>query len=186
MRIIGGEFKGRKLKVPRGHHTRPTPDRVREALFSVLGPDVAGTRVVELFAGTGSLGLESLSRGAEAAVFLETDPAALACLHENVERLGVRDRATVLERDALRAARLLESRGPFGLVFCDPPHRLIEDAASRHRLAHLLGAVPLAPGGTALLEHRAGRLGDFLPPGRRHLETREWGSSGIAFYAETD
>jgi 16S rRNA (guanine(966)-N(2))-methyltransferase RsmD len=183
VRIIGGEFKGRRLKVPKGLGTRPTPDRVREALFSMLGPDVEGARVVELFGGSGSLGLESLSRGAESALFLELNPAALACLKENVDRLEVRDRATVVRRDALRSLTLIERRGPFDLVFCDPPHRLLENASPRRLVEVLLGGVPLSPEGSALLEHRAGALGDFHPPGRRLVEVRSWGSTGIAFYA---
>ena len=106
MRIIGGEFGGRRLKVPKGLGTRPTPDRVREALFSVLGDVVAGVRVVELFGGTGSLGLEALSRGASHAVFFETGRPALACLEGNIRALAVEDRCTVHRRSAFDLPRV--------------------------------------------------------------------------------
>ena len=139
-------------------------------------------RVVELFGGTGSLGLEALSRGAASALFLEVSAPALACLEENVDRLGVGSRARILKRDAMRAGRLLARAGPFDLAFCDPPHRLLEEDASRRRVEGLLGALPLTDRGIALLEHRAGRLADMSPPGLRLSELRRWGSTGVAFY----
>ena len=168
--------------MPKGHGTRPTPDRVREALFSMLGADVEGARVVELFGGTGSVGLEALSRGAAHALFFEVNAAALACLKENVDRLGVDDRVRIVRKDALKAARLLERDGPFDLAYCDPPHRLIEEPADRRRIEALLASLPLTLDGSALLEHRAGHLADLSPPGLRLTEVRKWGSTGIAFY----
>jgi len=182
VRIIGGEFGGRRLRAPKGRRTRPTPDRVREALFSVLGDRVAGAHVVELFAGTGSLGLEALSRGARHAVFLERDAAALRCLEENVAALGVAGRATVQRRSAYAFARSANAAEPFDLVFCDPPFRSFEEAAGRRRMEDLLGSLPLAPGGLVVVEHRAGALGDFSPPALRPAGVRKWGSTGMALY----
>lgn len=122
MRVVAGEFKGRRLAAPRGSRTRPTADRVREALFSMLG-DVGGARVLDLFAGSGALGIEALSRGAASAEFVERDPAAVAAIERNLEPLGVE--ATVTRADALRW--LARAEGPYDLVFCDPPY----DWASR-------------------------------------------------------
>jgi 16S rRNA (guanine966-N2)-methyltransferase len=117
VRVVAGEFKGRRLQAPRGARTRPTADRVREALFSMLG-DVSGARVLDLYAGSGALGIEALSRGAESAVFVERDRAALAALERNLEATGARGQ--VRRQDVARF--LARSEGTFDLVFCDPPY----------------------------------------------------------------
>jgi 16S rRNA (guanine966-N2)-methyltransferase len=118
MRVVAGEFKGRRLRMPRGAPTRPTADRVREALFSMLG-DVEGARVLDLYAGSGALGIEALSRGAAGAVFVERDARAAAAIEANLEAVGVQ--AEVSRGDVL--AFLAEpSRTTFDLVFCDPPY----------------------------------------------------------------
>src|SRR4051795_7019100 len=123
MRVIAGAFKGRTLQAPRGQRTRPTADRVREAVFSMLGA-LDGLRVLDLFAGSGALAIEALSRGAAEAVLVERDPRALAAIGRNVEATGAA--ATVRRRDALAYLRDTAD-GPFDLVFVDPPY----DAASR-------------------------------------------------------
>jgi 16S rRNA (guanine966-N2)-methyltransferase len=117
VRVVAGEFKGRRLHAPRGARTRPTADRVREALFSMLG-DVSGARVLDLYAGSGALGIEALSRGAESAVFVERDQQALAALRRNLEAVGAD--AEVRRQDVLRF--LTRPEGTFDLVFCDPPY----------------------------------------------------------------
>jgi 16S rRNA (guanine966-N2)-methyltransferase len=117
VRVVAGEFKGRRLRAPRGSRTRPTADRVREALFSMLG-DVSGARVLDLYAGSGALGIEALSRGAESAVFVERDHAALAALARNLEAVGAK--AEVRRQDVARF--LARPEGSFDLVFCDPPY----------------------------------------------------------------
>ena len=117
MRVIAGEFKGRPLRAPKGVRTRPTADRVREALFSMLG-DVAGARVLDLYAGSGALGIEALSRGAASAVFVDRDPRAAAVIERNLRTLGLEE--TVIRADALRF--LGRAEGAFDLVFCDPPY----------------------------------------------------------------
>ena len=122
MRVVAGTFKGRRLAAPRGTRTRPTADRVREALFSMLG-DVGEARVLDLYAGSGALGIEALSRGADSAVFVERDAQALAAIERNLAAVGVD--ATVARRDVLRF--LARADGAFDLVFCDPPY----DSASR-------------------------------------------------------
>jgi 16S rRNA (guanine966-N2)-methyltransferase len=118
MRIVAGEFRGRRLQAPRGSSTRPTADRVREALFSMLG-DVGGLRVLDLFAGSGALGIEALSRGAASAVFVERDHAAVAAIRRNLEAVGVTETA-VRRRDVL--GFLGSCSGSFDLVFVDPPY----------------------------------------------------------------
>jgi 16S rRNA (guanine966-N2)-methyltransferase len=122
VRVVAGEFRGRRLAAPRGRGTRPTADKVREALFSMLG-DVSGARVLDLYAGSGALGIEALSRGAESAVFVERDARAAAVIDRNLASLGLDEE--VLRQDAVRF--LARSTGTFDLVFCDPPY----DAASR-------------------------------------------------------
>jgi 16S rRNA (guanine966-N2)-methyltransferase len=122
VRVVAGDFRGRRLAAPRGVRTRPTADRVREALFSMLG-DVSGARVLDLYAGSGALGIEALSRGAHSAVFVERDPRAVAVIERNLASLGLEQR--VVRQDAVRFLRSAE--GMFDLVFCDPPY----DAASR-------------------------------------------------------
>ena len=134
MRVVAGRFKGRTLHAPKGRATRPTSDKVREAIFSVLG-DVEGTTVLDLFAGSGALGIEALSRGAVHAVFVENDEQALASLRRNLAELDVG--AEVQRRDAL--AFLRAARHEFDLVFVDPPY----SSAPRlgERLSALLPAV---------------------------------------------
>ena len=130
MRVVAGEFKGRRLRAPRGMRTRPTADRVREALFSMLG-DVSGARVLDLYAGSGALGIEALSRGAASAVFVERDARAASAIRDNLRALEL-DQA-VRRQDALRF--LAANEGTFDLVFCDPPYdsvpRIAEPLAER-------------------------------------------------------
>jgi 16S rRNA (guanine966-N2)-methyltransferase len=122
VRVVAGEFRGRRLAAPRGARTRPTADRVREALFSMLG-DVSGARVLDLYAGSGALGIEALSRGAGSAVFVERDARAVSAIERNLASLGLEQR--VVRQDAARF--LARAQGTFDLVFCDPPY----DSASR-------------------------------------------------------
>jgi 16S rRNA (guanine966-N2)-methyltransferase len=118
MRIVAGTLGGRRLKAPSGRGTRPTSDRVREALFSILG-SVEGVRVLDLFAGSGALGIEALSRGAASAVFVDSDQRAISAVRANLEDLGLE--AEAHRRDALLYLRSAPE-APFGLVFLDPPY----------------------------------------------------------------
>jgi 16S rRNA (guanine966-N2)-methyltransferase len=117
VRVVAGEFKGRRLRMPRGAPTRPTADRVREALFSMLG-DVTGARVLDLYAGSGALGIEALSRGAVSAVFVERDARAAAAIQANLDTVGAE--AEVSRQDAL--AFVGRDGRSYDLVFCDPPY----------------------------------------------------------------
>jgi 16S rRNA (guanine(966)-N(2))-methyltransferase RsmD len=125
VRIVAGKFGGRRLSSPAGRATRPTADRVREALFSILGP-LAGVRVLDLFAGSGALGIEALSRGAAGAVFVDSDPAAVAAIRRNLDALGLE--LPVRRRDALAYLRRAPD-GLFDLVFLDPPYSSASELA---------------------------------------------------------
>jgi 16S rRNA (guanine966-N2)-methyltransferase len=118
MRVVAGRYKGRTLHAPKGRATRPTSDKVREALFSVLG-DVGGLRVLDLFAGSGALGIEALSRGAASATFVDDDQTAIAVLSRNLEAIGVTE-TEVHRRDALAFLKTAGAR--YDLVFVDPPY----------------------------------------------------------------
>jgi len=134
MRIVGGRNRGRALKAPKGPATRPTSDRTREAVFNILNsrlPDgFQGLTVIDLFAGTGALGLEALSRGAQHAVLVDNDRAAIKIIEENVQQLGEVDNVTIAKRDATNLDPLPSPVKPAGLVFLDPPYRqnLVESA----------------------------------------------------------
>jgi 16S rRNA (guanine966-N2)-methyltransferase len=138
LRVIAGSYRGRTLKAPPGESTRPTSDRVREALFSILGDRTRDARVLDLFAGSGALGLEALSRGARHATFVDDDPKAIAAVKVNVKALEAA--AEVRRGDALRFLNAAPAGGAqYDLVFLDPPYRLAE------RLAPLLSeALPAA------------------------------------------
>ncbi len=119
MRVVAGELRGRKLVAPAGDATRPTADRVREALFSILG-DISGLRVLDLYAGSGALGIEALSRGAAAAVFVDSSQDAVTAIRHNLSELGLE--APVQRRDALAYLAAAANGDPYDLVFADPPY----------------------------------------------------------------
>jgi 16S rRNA (guanine966-N2)-methyltransferase len=121
MRIVAGSWGGRRIQAPPGRNTRPTTDRVREAWMSAVHAQLPGARVLDLFAGSGALGLEALSRGAEHATFVENAPPALGALRANLSALGAEERAEVVRADALRFVAALEP-GAYDLAFADPPY----------------------------------------------------------------
>jgi 16S rRNA (guanine966-N2)-methyltransferase len=144
LRITGGELGGRRIRAPKGPKLRPTTERVREAVFSILG-DVSGARVLDLFCGTGALAIEALSRGASEATLVDTHPAAA---RRNLEALELTDRARTVRSDAARFLRRAEE-GSYDLVLCDPPYSLAD------RLAADLGPLirdVLAESGRAMIE----------------------------------
>jgi 16S rRNA (guanine966-N2)-methyltransferase len=148
MRVIAGRWGGRRLQAPPGEATRPTSDRVREALFSVLGDRVDGARVLDLFAGSGALGIEALSRGAAHATFVDSAPAAIRSLTANLSALGAD--AEVRRADARRFLGAASANGRhYDLVFLDPPYRLAGRLGGE--LAAALPAV-LAPGAVVVTE----------------------------------
>ncbi|GMR12921.1 MAG: 16S rRNA (guanine(966)-N(2))-methyltransferase RsmD [Gemmatimonadota bacterium] len=134
MRIIAGEWRGRRLKSPSGRSVRPTSDRVREAWMSAMAPSISGARVLDLFAGSGALGLETLSRGAEEVVFVERARGALTSLKSNIERLQASARCTVVAGDAMKFVAGLEAHA-FDLAMADPPYDLAVAALLVERFA---------------------------------------------------
>jgi 16S rRNA (guanine966-N2)-methyltransferase len=177
MRLTGGLDRGRRLFVPRGARTRPTASKVREAIFNILGPPPGP--VLDLFAGSGALGLESLSRGAPSAVFVERDGAALAALRRNLREAAVEARARILAGDVRSALRKLAgAQERFSWVFLDPPY--VKDTAGV--LAELSGSDLLTSCAVVIVEHdrrhpppdRAGCL--FL------TDRRQYGDTELSFY----
>jgi 16S rRNA (guanine966-N2)-methyltransferase len=148
MRVIGGEYRGRRLKVPPGVRTRPTADRVREALFSILG-DVEDKRVADLFAGSGALGIESLSRGAEHATFVERDHGAAGVLNFNLAALGIVEGVEVFEWEVIRWLDTVGGSLDYDLVFVDPPYSSAPRLAEP--LTELLPGI-LSPNATIVTE----------------------------------
>jgi 16S rRNA (guanine966-N2)-methyltransferase len=157
MRVIAGAWRGRAIDAPPGEATRPTADRVRETLFSMLASRLGsfeGLRVADLFAGSGALGLEALSRGAGFATFVESNGRAAAVIKRNGERFGASERIRVLSGSALS----LPPAEPFDLIFADPPYAAGSGSAA---VAAIAGAGWLAPGGWLSVE--TGRSDDVTP-----------------------
>ncbi len=122
MRIIAGSARSLPLKTLSGMETRPTSDRIKETLFNMLNPELPGSRFLDLFAGSGQMGLEAVSRGAQAAVFVENSKKAASCIEENIRFTRFTDQCTLLVKDVISAIRWLEGREHFDLVFLDPPY----------------------------------------------------------------
>jgi 16S rRNA (guanine966-N2)-methyltransferase len=167
VRIIAGQFRGRPLRAPGDRRTRPTADRVREAWFSILAPVLNGARVLDLYAGSGALGLEALSRGASHVDFVEVSKHSLAALRANIAALDVEDRVTIHRSDAVRFVDALRA-GAYDVALADPPYRTdgaarLADAFRRRPFAALLG-----------IEHAARQpvAGD---------ETRTYGETALTF-----
>jgi len=178
MRIIAGTAKGRKLVCPKGSKTRPTSDRAREAIFSILGDLVVDANVLDLYAGTGAMGLEALSRGARQAVFVETDLAALQCLNTNIETCRYQDRSVVVSRPVISHLERLDPGDDFELVFADPPY--MGDLGTLTLLAISKHAKPLKRC-LIILEHAPDRIPEPVPRNMTRTDTRKYGNVGVTF-----
>jgi 16S rRNA (guanine966-N2)-methyltransferase len=180
MRIVGGRFRGRPLAGPRTDAIRPTSDRLRESLFNILahayGLPEPGTRVLDLFAGTGALGLEAISRGAAHALFVENGVEGRGIIRTNVEALGLTGATRILRRDATDLGRA-GTIHPFHLAFCDPPYG---KGLGERALAGAAAGGWLTPGALCVLEERAG-IGVEPPPAFEMLDRREAGESQLIF-----
>ncbi|NNU15535.1 16S rRNA (guanine(966)-N(2))-methyltransferase RsmD [Parvularcula sp. ZS-1/3] len=182
MRIVGGEFRGRKIIAPSGQNTRPTTDRTRESLFNILahreGLELEGARVLDLFAGSGALGFEAISRGASFCLFVDTDASARGAIRDNVEALQLFGRTRIHRRpaDAL-GAKPAGVGAPFDLCLMDPPYNkgLIDKA-----LAVLSEGGWMAPGALIVAEHARGETFE-TPEGRMLEETRAFGDTEMSF-----
>jgi len=170
MRVVAGELRGRLLRAARGESIRPTTDRVREALFAILG-DIDGLAVLDLFAGTGAVAIEAISRGAARATLVDIDPATARA---NVAALGLGERCTVVGGDAIRFLR--RDRDRYDLVYLDPPYRLARRLASE--LEELVPA-RLADGGRAIVESATA---DPIELGLPTLDRRDYGTTAIRIH----
>ena len=185
MRVIAGKYRSRKLRTLRGLAMRPTSDRLRATLFNILGPTVEGSLFVDVYAGTGAVGIEALSRGAEEAIFIEKHPAAVALIRENLASLGIESGFEILAKDALRWLDLLATRRLGGRVqgdffFLDPPYAAEEDYA---RVLEFLDASHLLARHSIVIVEHSPRLA--LPERLNRLErTRllEQGDAALSFY----
>jgi 16S rRNA (guanine966-N2)-methyltransferase len=179
VRIIGGELRGRILRAPHGGKIRPTSDRVREAIFDILGPAWNFPRALDLFAGTGALGIEAISRGAEEVVFVEQGKDALTVLKENLKALGLKPRAWVLSVAAKRGIAILAEKGMFfNLIFIDPPYGkgLVDKA-----LEEIVQSRILATAGVVVAEHAS--RDEIIPPVALALsQKRRYGDTTISFF----
>ncbi|MFN0193597.1 MAG: 16S rRNA (guanine(966)-N(2))-methyltransferase RsmD [Aestuariivirga sp.] len=185
MRIVGGKFKGHNLSAPSTTATRPTSDRVREAIFNILahgieGFDLEGGRVIDLFAGTGALGLEALSRGSRFCQFVEDDAGARGLIRRNADSLGVIGQCKIWRRDATRLGDCAPQT-PFDLAFCDPPYN---KGLGEKALNALVEGKWLTPGAVVVLEEaEKAQVADV--PGLELLDTRIYGDTSVRFYQAT-
>ena len=183
MRIVSGEFRGKALIAPQGQATRPTSDRARESIFNILehapwSDGVRDKRVIDLFAGSGALGFEALSRGATFCLFVETDEAARGAIRDNVDALGLFGRTRVHRRDATDLGQRPGADGPaFELAFLDPPYA---KGLGETALAKLAAGGWLAPGATVIFERGAAEpafsVEEFEP-----LDVRDYGAARVHF-----
>ena len=180
MRIIAGEFRGRKLLAPEGDTTRPITDRVKQSLFDILTPLLPDARVYDCFAGTGSMGLESLSRGAARATFFEADHPALTRLRKNIDALQVKDRCKVVGGDLFQYLANPASAGRVDIIFLDPPYRFLhQQPADLQRLARNLVAGHLQPAGMIVFRHDA--ADSLALPGLAANDQRTYGGMTLEF-----
>jgi len=178
MRIIAGEKRSRRLKAPEGMDTRPTGDKVKEALFSMLLHRIPGAKVLDLYAGSGALALESLSRGAESAVMVDISPRACKVIEENTQALEYQSRAQLLRMGDMAAIAFLKKHGQcFDLIFLDPPYRM--NAAPV--CACLVKEGLLAREGMIIVEHAKETPPEVLPP-LQLVNRREYGVAALSFY----
>jgi 16S rRNA (guanine(966)-N(2))-methyltransferase RsmD len=180
MRIISGLHKGRRLKAKSNGRIRPTSDRVRSAIFNILPPDLSEAAVLDLYAGTGALGIEALSRGAWSAVFVDVSREAVASIRSNLKEMALEERTRIVNQRALAALRLLAGEGrTFDLVFADPPYQ--SDEAGR--VLKLIAATPLlSPEAVVVIEHDPAVKLELAYGPLARTDYREYGGTAVSFY----
>jgi len=180
MRIIAGEFRGRKLLPPEGDATRPITDRVKQSLFDILTPRIADARVYDCFAGTGSMGLECLSRGAASAAFFEAERSALARLNKNVAELKVEARSQIVAGDLFKWFAASAAADRADLIFLDPPYRFLREQPEKLReLAGAMAERHLSDDGVVIFRHDAND--ELSLPPLKPLDRREYGGMVLEF-----
>lgn len=184
MRVIAGQLKGRRLRTLEGLKLRPTSDRLRETLFNILAPRIIDSRFLDLCAGSGAVGIESISRGASSVIFIESSRRAAALIEENLDHCGISAKAQVLNRDAIAALKLLSTRETqFDIIYFDPPY----ESHIYSPVLELIGETDLlARGGVLVAEHRGASI---LNPGygtlRPYREVKQ-GDSRLTFYSHAE
>lgn len=182
MRVIAGQLKGRKLKAPSGLNTRPTTDRVKESIFSMIHPYLMDSMVLDLFSGTGSLGIEALSRGAKKAYFVDHNKQSISIIRENISNLGLLDQSVILFSDAIKALKELALKNEkFDIIFLDPPYAkgLIIPC-----IQEIENNLLLRSEGMIVVEHDPeDRLPEMI--GKLHKrKDRRYGNTNISIYSE--
>jgi len=178
MRITGGSGRGRKLTVPAGDRVRPTSDKVKQALFNILGEQVRGARFLDLFAGAGGIGLEALSRDAGQVVFVESARESLSAIRRNIESLGCTDRALVIASKA--ESFLKRPSGPYEIIFLDPPYR--RELEPLLRL--IAGSGIVKPGGLVIAEHFKKQPSPEHAGNLERYREAVYGDTVLAFYRD--
>lgn len=182
MKIIAGEAKGRVIKSRKGTETRPTLANVKESLFSIIHPYINGCYFLDLFSGTGSIGLEALSRGAKRAVMIEKDPEALKIIIENINNLGFENRCRAYKNDAIRAIEILgRKKEKFDIIFMDPPYK---DELCREVLKAIKKADILEINGLIICEHHIFEDLTEDIEGFEFRDRRIYGKKAMAFFVK--
>jgi len=184
MRVIGGTYRSRRLAAPRGLATRPTSDRLRETLFNVLAPRIEGAVFADLYAGSGAVGIEAISRGAGLVYFVDSAPSAIAAIRSNLAALEITSGFEILSSTVFAALRRLTERSRWSIVFLDPPYAADDDYAGT--LSGIGGSAEslLTPEGIVIVEHSRKMLqplAEQYGPLKRY-RVLEQGDAGLSFY----
>lgn len=180
MRIIGGRARGTNILAPAGMDTRPTLDRVRENVFNILQKRIPGARVLDLFAGSGAMGFEALSRGADSACLVDHSKDAVKVIEQNCTKLRMNDQCRILQSDWTRAVTGFQAAGQvFDVIFLDPPYAMIDLQVLSRALLPVL-----AEGGVMVLEHRASTM-PRVCDGLDLTDSRRYGIAGVCFFERT-
>ena len=180
LRVIAGTAKGRSLTAVPGKNTRPTTDKVKEAIFSMIGPYFDGGLALDLFAGTGGLGIEALSRGADSAIFIDLEGISIEVIKQNLQTAGMVDRAEIYRADAIRAVKALAKRNlKFTLVFLDPPYRMkdMDELMMELAVKDLLNE-----GATVVVEHDADHQYPDAFASYRQIRHTHYGDTAVTIY----
>ena len=182
MRILTGQSKGKRLKVPKEKSLRPTAARIKKSMFDILGPEIPGTRVLDLFSGSGNLGIEALSLGAESCVFVEKNPATAGIIAQNLRSCGYTEQSRILNFDFRKALSMLSAENcGFNLVFVDPPYEFYEKTGS-HELARDIRSV-VGEKGMMIIEHPSGNV---INSEGFDVRTKKYGGTSVSFLRRLD
>lgn len=182
MRVIAGLAKGRKLFAPKGMSVRPTSDMVKESLFNIIRDRIEGATFLDLFAGSGAIGIEALSRGAGAATFIDSDPTSITVINKNLELTGLSPKAKVIRSDAIDfLSKGQFAGGPFQLIFLDPPYKIDPDMLNSIFIG-LLSKHFFSGGSLIIFEHSLKRDLESLPADLGEPMTKRYGDKALSFF----